>query len=135
MPSLIQARGKLRVFAVSTFLHRGPLERPKQFSLVQRTPWNGAPPCSDRGVALSPSSVGAFHSITPSKGEHIQTRVRKNGTLAESKQLVGYSGPPESRECLESLAHPSALLAGRQKLTWSRPSCMKEMFERLWMAT
>lgn len=66
--SLMQAGGKWEFFAISTFLHRGLLKRPKQFSLVQRIPWKGAPPCSDRGVALFPSSVGAFHSITHQKG-------------------------------------------------------------------
>lgn len=86
-----------RFFAISTFLHRGPLKKPKQFSLVQWTPWSGAPLCSDRGVALSPSSVGAFHSIIPSKGECVKTRVSEDGTLAESRQLVGYSGSGSTR--------------------------------------
>lgn len=68
---------------------------------------------------MSPSSVGAFHSIIPSKGERVQTRVREDGTLAESRQLVGYSGSGSTRiqGVLGVTGSPSSF-AGRETKTY-----------------
>lgn len=44
----------------------------------------------------------------------------------------GCSSPPGSREGLEPPAHPPALLAARQKLTYSRAAHLQVMIKRVW---
>lgn len=131
--SWIQAGGKWEFFCTQLPSIEVPSKGPSSF------PW-----------LKGPLGMGQLHAVTEELhcphpvSVHFTPLPHQKGSVC--KPQWGRMGPwlrPSSgavlratgtRECLESLAHPPALLAGRQNLTWSRPSHMKEIIKRVWVA-